>query len=137
MIIKETPLADEAISIIETKFGSLYFFKDFLITEIHEGEILGAKEFKHIFELIYDCYGKDKSIGLISHRIYPYAVNVYELIPLSKKFEIVFVNAVVAYTDISLKNFELEQQLLGFKGKFFNNLHSSIKWIKEELKHSN
>ena len=35
MIIKETPLADEAISIIETKFGSLYFFKDFCQEKIN------------------------------------------------------------------------------------------------------
>lgn len=137
MIIKETALANEAISIVETKFGNLYFFDQFLITEIFEGESLGSKEFKRIFALADDCYGKNKPIGLISHRIFPYAVNVFELIPLSKNFENVIANAVVAYTDISLKNFELEQKLLAFKGKFFNNLDSAIEWIKKEVKKNN
>lgn len=134
MQIKDTPLREQAISIVETKFGVLYFFKDFLITEIFEGMTLGKREFQKIFELCDDCYNQNKPFGIISHRIHSYAVNVFELVPIAKKFEMVVANAVVAYTDISLKNFELEQQILGFKGKFFNNLDSSITWIKKEVK---
>lgn len=133
MTIKETPLASDAISIIETKFGDLYFFKNFLITEVFEGMIIGEKEFLKIFNLCSDYYGPKETFGIISHRLYPYSVNLFELIPIAKKFDIVIANAVVAYTEISLKNFELEKQLLKFKGKFFNNLDSAITWIKKEV----
>jgi len=133
MTIKETPLASSAISTIKTKFGNLYFFDKFLITEIFEGMIIGKKEFLELFSLCTDYYGSEKSFGLISHRLYPYSVNLFELIPISDKFNSVVANAVVAYTDISLKNFELEKQLLNFKGKFFNNLDSAISWIKKEV----
>lgn len=134
MTIKETPLASEAISIVQTKFGNLYFFDNYLITEMFEGMVVGKKEFLKIFNLCLDCYGPDKPFGLISHRLYPYSVDLFELIPISNKFESVVANAVVAYTDISLKNFELEKQLLNIKGKFFNNLDSAIAWIQKEVK---
>jgi hypothetical protein len=137
MTIKESTLASEAISIVKTKFGNLYFFENFLITEIFEGMIIGKKEFSRIFDLCTDVYGVDKPFGIVSHRLYPYSVNLFELIPISAKFNSVVANAVVAYTDISLKNFELEKRLLKFKGKFFNNLDSAIAWIKKEVKKAN
>ncbi len=137
MTIKESPLASDAISIVQTKFGNLYFFDNYLITEMFEGMVVGKKEFTKIFNLCLDVYGENKPFGIVSHRLYPYSVNLFELIPISNKFESVIANAVVAYTDISLKNFELEKQLLKFRGKFFNNLDSSIAWIKKEVEKAN
>jgi len=134
MIIKETPLASDAISTIKTNFGNLYFFDNFLITEIFEGMIVGKKEFLKIFDLCSDVYNSNKSFGIVSHRLYPYSVNLFELIPITDKFNSVIANAVVAYTDISVKNFELETQVLKFKGKFFNNMDSAITWVKKEVK---
>ena len=134
MTIKETPLASKAISIVKTKFGNLYFFDNFLITEIFEGMVVGKKEFTKIFELCFEIYGRDKPFGIVSHRLFPYSVNLFELIPISDKFNSVIANAVVAYTDISMKNFELEKRILKFKRKFFNNPDSAISWIKKEAK---
>jgi hypothetical protein len=136
MTINESSLGTHAISTIETKFGNLYFFNEFLITEMFEGMIIGKKEFTKIFDLCLDIYGSNKPFGIVSHRIYPYSVNLSELVTMTNRFNSVLANAVVAYTDISLKNFELEKQLLGFKGKFFNNLDSSITWIKNEINQS-
>jgi len=136
MTFNESSLDTHAISTIETKFGNLYFFKEFLITEIFEGMTIGKKEFSKIFDLCLDIYGTDKPFGIVSHRLYPYSVNIFELVTMTKRFKSVPANAVVAYTDISLKNFELEKQLLGFKGKFFNNLDSAITWIKKEVNKS-
>ncbi|TJY33896.1 hypothetical protein [Pontimicrobium aquaticum] len=133
MTIKETPLASNAISIIETKFGNLYFYDNFLITEIFEGIIVGRKEFNKIFNLCLDIYDNDRPFGIVSHRVHPYSVNLFELIPISDKFNSVVANAVIAYTDISVKNFELEKRLLKFKGKFFNNLNSAISWTNKEV----
>ena len=133
MTIKDTPLVSDAISIIQTKFGNLYFFENYLITEMFEGMSIGKKEFTKVFNLCTDVYGSNKSFGIISHRLFSYSVNLFELISISDKFNVVVANAVVAYTDISLKNFELEKQLLKFKGKFFNNLNSAITWIKKEV----
>lgn len=134
MTIKETPLASSAISTIKTKFGNLYFFENFLITEIFEGMIVGKKEFLKIFDLCSDNFDSNKPFGIVSHRLYPYSVNLFELIPISNKFDSVVANAVVAYTDLSVKNFELEKRLLNFKGKFFNNMDSAITWVKKEIK---
>lgn len=133
MTIKETPFGSKAISTIETKFGNLYFYDNFLITEAFEGMVLGKKEFNKIFNLCNDIYGDDKPFGIVSHRLHPYSVNLFELIPISDKFNSVVANAVVAYTDISVKNFELEKRLLKFKGRFFNNLDTAITWIDKEV----
>tara|TARA_R110002073_G_scaffold17446_5_gene65699 strand:- start:25065 stop:25478 length:414 start_codon:yes stop_codon:yes gene_type:complete len=136
MTIKESTLSNDAISIVETKFGVLFFFKDYLITEIFEGMIVGKKEFTEIFDLCMDIYGPNKPFGIVSHRLFPYSVNLFELIPISSRFNSVVANSVVAYTDISMKNFELEKRLLKFKGKFFNNLDSAINWVKKEVEKS-
>lgn len=133
MTIKETPLGSKAISTIETKFGVLYFYDNFLITEVYEGMVLGKKEFTKIFNLCFDIYGSDKPFGIVSHRLYPYSVDLFQLIPIADKFNSVVANAVVAYTDISVKNFELEKRLLKFKGRFFNNLDVAITWIDKEV----
>ncbi len=133
MTIKNSSLASQANYIYNLKSGDLYFYDNFLITEIFEGITIGSNEFSKIFDLCIDVYGQDKPFGIVSHRLYSYSVNLFELIPISDKFKAVVANAVVAYTDFSLKNFELEKQLLKFEGKFFNNLDSSIVWIKKEV----
>ena len=137
MTFKETTLASKAISIVKTKFGNLYFFDNFLITEIFEGMVVGKKEFLKIFDFCFEIYGADKPFGIVSHRLFPYSVNLFELIPISDKFNSVVANAVVAYTDISMKNFELEKRILKFKGKIFNNLDSAISWTKNEVEKAN
>jgi len=134
MTIKNSSLASQAKYIYNLKFGDLFFYDDFLITEIYEGMTIGSNEFNYIFILCLEVYGPDKPYGIVSHRLFSYSVNIFELIPISNKFKVVIANAVVAYTDFSLKNFELEKQLLKFEGKFFNNLDSGITWIKKEIK---
>ena len=134
MTIKNSSLASQAKYIYNLKFGDLFFYDDFLITEIYEGMTIGSNEFNDIFNLCLEVYGPDKPYGIVSHRLFSYSVNIFELIPISNKFKVVIANAVVAYTDFSLKNFELEKQLLKFEGKFFNNLDSGITWIKKEIK---
>ena len=133
MTIKNSSLASEANYTYNLNIGDFYFYDKFIITEIHEGEIIGKEAFLKIFALVEKHFGTNKPYGLISHRVYSYSVNLSELLQISNQFKFLVANAIVAYSDISFKNFELEKRLLKFEGESFNNLKDAFEWTKLEV----
>jgi hypothetical protein len=131
--VKNSPLAAKANHIYNLKSGDLYFFDDFLISEVHEGVMVMYKDSLEVLNLVHKHYGFSKHYGLLSHRLNSYSVNLSDLLPIASEFGLLAANAVVAYTDFALKNFELEKRVLKLKGKSFNNMESAIKWTKSEV----
>ena len=134
MTVKNSPLAAKANYIYNLKSGDLYFFDDFLISEVHEGVMVMYKDSLEVLNLVHKHFGFTKPYGLISHRLNSYSVNLSDLLPIAGEFGLLVANAVVAYTDFALKNFELEKRVLKLKGKSFNNMESAIEWTKAEVK---
>ena len=133
MTVIDSPLASKISFTYNLSFGNFYFCDNILITEIFEGVIVGKEEFIEISDLLVKHIDIKKPYGLISHRLYSYSVNLYELIPLIGLFGLLVVNAIVAYSGISFKNFELEKRLLKFEGESFNNLKDAFEWTKLEV----
>jgi hypothetical protein len=133
MTVKNSPLASEINFTYSLSFGNFYFCNNILITEVFEGVIVGEEEFMQILDLILKHIDIKKPYGLISHRLYSYSVNLHELTPLTDLFGLLVVNAIVAYSDISFKSFELEKRILKFKGISFNNLKEAFEWTTLEV----
>lgn len=133
MTIKNSSLAAKANHIYNLKSGDLYFFDDFLISEIHEGVTIMLNDSREVLNLVHKHYGFKKPYGLISHRVNAYSVNLSDILPIANEFGLLVANAVVAYTDFALKNFELEKRVLKLKGKSFNNMDAALKWTKAEV----
>lgn len=133
MTIKDSALASEANYIYNLKSGDLYFYDDYIISEVHEGVTIMHKDSLEILNLVHKHYGFKKPYGLISHRLNSYSVNLSELLPIAHEFGLLVANAVVAYTEISLKNFEIEKRVLMLKGESFRNMDEAIKWTKDEI----
>lgn len=133
MTIKGSTLASEASCIHNLKSGDLYFYDDYLISEIHEGIVVVKEDLLEILSLIDEHFCDNKPYGLISHRAYSYSVNLHDILSIADKLRAPVVNAVVAYSNIALKNFELEKRILKLKGESFSNLEEAIFWTKQEV----
>ncbi|RLD26392.1 MAG: hypothetical protein DRI75_11800, partial [Bacteroidetes bacterium] len=119
MTIKDSALASGANYIYNLKSGDLYFYDDYIISEVHEGVIVMYKDSLEVLNLVHKHYGFKKHYGLISHRFNSYSVNLSDLLPIAHESGLLVANAVVAYTDMALKNFELEKRVLMLKGESF------------------
>ena len=114
-------------------WGDLYFYDNFVISQIGEGVILGKPELIEAMVLMKDYFGTEKPYGLISDRVNSYSINLPELIPIARQFGKLTVNAVVVYSNIGYGNFEIEKRLLKFKGQIFFDLNQAIDWTKKEI----
>lgn len=131
MTIKDTPLAQKANYTYQLNFGELYIYNDFIISEVSEGIVIGKDHLIQIINLVDKHYGFKKPYGLISNRTNAYATNLSEILPLAEEFGCLISNAVVVYNQLSLKNFDLEKQVLKrFKGESFSNIDDAIIWTK-------
>ena len=137
MTIKDSTLASEANYVYNLKSGDLYFYDDYIISEVHEGVIVMYNDSLEVLNLVHKHYGFKKPYGLISHRFNSYSVNLSDLLPIAHEFGLLVANAVVAYTDMALKNFELEKRVLMLKGESFDNMEDAIKWTKAEIDKAN
>jgi len=68
--------------------------------------------------------------------LYSYSINLPELIPIANQFGMLVANAVVAYSNISLKTFELEKRLLKFNGESFFNMEDAFEWITLQVENT-
>ncbi|TJY37718.1 hypothetical protein [Pontimicrobium aquaticum] len=115
-------------------WGGLYFYEDFVISEISEGVVLGRSQFLEAMNLANDYFGIEKPYGLISNRVNSYSINLPELMPIAKKFGDLRLNAVVLHSGIGYENFEIEKRLLKFKGEVFFDLDQAVNWIIKEIR---
>jgi hypothetical protein len=136
MLHSSSSLSGAANFVYNLDIGKFYFFDNVIVTEIFEGVIMGEKEFAEINDLVLKHFDITKPYGLISHRLYSYSINLSELIPIANQFGMLVVNAVVTYSSISLKTFELEQRLLKFKGETFFNMKDAFEWISLQVENT-
>lgn len=110
-------------------FGTIKIYKDYLITEVHEGMFLGHAE-HDIFEQIVETYFPETPFVYISHRIHSYAVDPLIYLRTSRLTNLVGF-AFVSQSTLSLTNAQLEKAFLKkpiFMGK---NLENAIQWANE------
>lgn len=131
MNIKNTSVKDPIVCTL--KSGKYYFYDDYLISEIGEGVTVGKESILQILNLVNEHFGTDKPYGVVSNRLNSYSIDLSELIPIANKFGRFIANAVVAYADVALNNFEIEKRLLRLNGQSFFSLNDAIEWVKAEV----
>lgn len=137
MTIKDSTLARDATYIYNLKSGDLYFYNSYVISEVFEGITVVQEDLIEVISLVHKHFGFNKPYGLISHRLYNYSINLYDIIPIASEFGLLVANAVVGYSDLSFKNFELEMRLLKLEGEIFDNLDNAIHWTKQQIEKAN
>ncbi len=108
-------------------FGEVYFFENYVIGNVHEGEVV---ERKNAMQILGDlkAYYKDNTYVFISNRTFHHSVDitVYELVDPKKLVGIAIVSNRAQEADRAVKE---QSQYSGSFG-LFNNMDSAIAWAR-------
>lgn len=111
--------------------GTLYFYKNFVVTEIKEGMTLSFEKALPMFLLAKKYYGNKTPFVYISNRIYSYSFEPTAHYKSTKLFPNLVGFAVVSYGTISNKVAHLEQAFLNVPTEIFHNLEDAIEWVDQ------
>ena len=110
------------------KFGVVYFFKEFIVTEVNEGEIFGILSSEELIELAYNHYGTKANLHIISNRINNYSVVPTHWVDFykTKNENVIKSVSFVNYNELAYSNAKLEQTFIKCKTECFSNLQDAI-----------
>jgi len=111
-----------------TRFGLVYFFNEFVVTEINEGELYSSESSFELTKLIFDHYGPNTNIHVISNRINKYSVEPTYWFDFYKNENANALKKVsfVYYNELAYSNAKLEQIFIKCKSECFKSLHDAI-----------
>ena len=113
------------------KFGVVYFFDEYIVTEINEGEIFNFQSSEELTELLVKHYGNNPSVHVISNRVNNYAVDPIYWIDFYKNEQsnVIKTMSFITYNELSKSNAKLEQEFIKVKSKCFTNLEDAMHWL--------
>lgn len=130
------PQADLTYSIEEVhvlEIGTLYFFQNFVISEIHQGVHIDCSLAQRLVDLVISHYGKDSEIALISNRHYSYSIDPNYWEQFFKEYNFVHAYALVHYRSPEHSNIALEKLFFTSPIQTFQNLNEAISWSLSKL----
>ncbi|WP_025742538.1 hypothetical protein [Aquimarina pacifica] len=116
----------------EIEIGSVYFFENYIISEVKEGAIITFESTQKLYELTKKYYGNKTPFVYISNRI-----NSYSFEPTAHiKSKTIFPNlkglAVVIYDPLKNEIAQLEKKFLNHvENGIFYNLEEAVQWAKK------
>ncbi|NRD22800.1 hypothetical protein HNV10_06085 [Winogradskyella litoriviva] len=130
--IRHSELYNEVLKELNYKFGDIFIFNGFLISEIKEGVSFSWEEHaKRIINDVLDytkCDGKD--LVYISHRIYSYSLVPTDWLKFFRNSFTIKGYGVIGYDDLSFVNTVIENLFFKKKIRRFNSVESAVNWAK-------
>jgi len=125
---------DKLIEKHDLNLGVYYFFENYFIAEIKEGEIITLQKLDDLIPLILKHYGNGKPFSYISNRVNSHSISPVDYLdcPLNsmKNFS---GYGVVTYNKISEKSVHVEKHFARKPFYQFNTLEDAINWSKNIL----
>ncbi|WP_299767169.1 hypothetical protein [uncultured Dokdonia sp.] len=109
--------------------GTFYFYKDFIISQINEGEYITWESAQELIEIAISHYGKKINLSLISNRYNDYDIKYEDWEKFYKEGFQLKALAIVAYTKNGLMDFMIEKKKFRHKIRNFYKLEKAIEWI--------
>lgn len=109
--------------------GKFYFYKDFIVSEINEGEYITWESAKELIDLALGHYGRKLQLSLISNRYNAYEIKYEDWETFYKEGFQLKALAIVTYDKSGLMNFMIEKKKFRHKIRNFYSLENAIKWI--------
>ena len=116
---------------LESKIANVFFFENFVISEIKEGIHLTYEKSLPLINTALEYYDGNP-FGYISNRIYSYSLDPTDYFKL-ERIENLKCFAVVSYDKITSRNVSVERLFFGKPFKEFHELIKAVKWIKSIL----
>jgi hypothetical protein len=130
--IKHTDFYNEVLKVLNYKFGNVFIFDGFVISEINEGVSFSWES--HAELIVKDvtdftqCDGSN--IVYISHRIYSYSLVPTDWLKFFRNSFELKGYGVIGYHKMSFVNTVIENLFFKKKIRRFNSLNSAIQWAK-------
>lgn len=109
----------------------VYFYKNYVVTEIKEGIILNFQKASELFILGKEYYGNKIPFVYTSNRIHSYSFESTAHFKSTKMFPNLKGDAVVTYNTISNEIAEMELAFLNKPVNIFNSLDEAIVWVEQ------
>ena len=109
--------------------GKFYFYKDFIVSIINEGEYITWESAKELIDLALGHYGRRLNLSLISNRYNSYDIKYEDWETFYKEGFQLKALAIVTYGKNELGNFMVEKKKFRHKIRNFYSLEKAIKWI--------
>ena len=113
-------------------FGSFYFFDDFIISEINEGELFEWDKAQKVLEVGEKFYkNKGSQVNYISNRVHDYSIKPQDWLAYLNKRDLFKVFAVVTYRKTAIYNLVIERFF--YKGEIFSfeSLLEAVNFIRK------
>lgn len=130
--VKHTSLYKEVVKELNYKFGDVFVFDGFVISEIKEGVSFSWDEHaKRVIEDVIEitkCNGSD--LIYLSHRIHSYSLVPQDWLKFFKNSFSLKGYGVIGYQNISFVNTVIENLFFNKKIRRFSDLNQAIQWVK-------
>ena len=112
--------------------GHLYLFDNYVVAEFKEGVDINFDNFSDVTEIIKKQFN-DKPFGFISNRLNSYSINLKDATKFNAYFPNLEAYAIVAYTAMTRRVFEIENHFFTFNREAFKNLEQAAEWVEKTL----
>lgn len=128
MRVDESNLKYELEDVYILEFGTFYFFKDFIISEISEDVLFDWELASTVIDLAYGHYGDEPDLVYISNRIHSYSIKPQDWLKFFSNKHPLRAMAVVTKSRTSKINLMLEKFFFASRIKTFSNLEDAADW---------
>ncbi|AXT53328.1 hypothetical protein D1818_21785 [Aquimarina sp. BL5] len=124
---------DTLIKKYDLNLGTYYFYDQYIIAEIKEGEVITLGKLHDLIPIVQKHYGNDQPFTYISDRI-----NSHSIIPTDYlDCPLIYMDnfkgyGVVTYNSISTMSTEIEKHFAKRPFYNFQDLKDAIEWTKKE-----
>ncbi|WP_299261296.1 hypothetical protein [uncultured Aquimarina sp.] len=126
-------LSDNFIQKYDLNLGTYYFYNQYIIAEINEGEIITLNKLNDLIPLVLKHYSNGQPFTYISDRI-----NSHSIIPTDYlDCPLIYMDnfrgyGVVTYNKVSEMSIEVEKHFAKKPFYHFRDLKDAIEWTKKE-----
>lgn len=112
--------------------GRIYIFENYVVAEFKEGVDINFDNFSDMSEIIKKEFA-DKPFGFIANRINSYSINLMDAHKFNAYFPNLKAYAIVAYTPMTKRIFEVENHFFTFNREAFISLKEASHWVEKSL----
>lgn len=131
MKVENSNITDKLEDIHISDNGIYYFFKDYIIAEIHQGVTYTWESAQDVIKAAHDHYGENPDICYITNRINKYSINPTDWLKFFNTKNNLNGYAIVSYSKNGWINALIEKMFLKTKVERFTNLSDAIEWAKD------
>lgn len=115
----------------DLKIGTIYFYENYVVSEIKEGVVLTYENAIHMLELAKTYYGNTTPFVYISNRKNSYSFDPTAHFKTTALFPNLRGYAVVIYNAMNEQVAKMEQSFMNKPANIFKTLDEAVSWVEE------